>query len=48
MSTVLDLDSEPALSKLTNYSEYQSLDDAEEMALLALCVALNPLELTGV
>ena len=47
MASVLDLSSESALSRLTNYERYYLLDDDDETALLALCIALSPDELTG-
>ena len=47
MATVLDLTGESALRKLTNYKSYYLLDDDDEVALLALCIALKPAELTG-
>ena len=48
MATVLDLTGESALRKLINYEQYNLLDDEDDVALLALCIALNPAELTGV
>ena len=47
MATVLDLTGESALSKLINYNRYFLLDDDDEIALIVLCLALNPEELTG-
>lgn len=47
MTSVLDLSGEDGLRRLTNYGSYYQLSDTEETALLALCVALNPIELTG-
>lgn len=47
MCSVLDLSNEPGLRSLIDYKNYWRLDAEDEAALLALCIALNPLELNG-
>ena len=47
MCSVLDLSNERGLQLLIDYKNYWRLDREEEAALLALCIALNPIDLDG-
>lgn len=47
MCSVLDLSNERGLQRLIDYRNYSRLEREEEAALLALCVALNPIDLDG-
>ena len=47
MCSVLDLTGESGLNRLKDYEYYRRLDNDDEKALIALCLALNPVELDG-
>ena len=44
---MLDLTGESRLNRLRDYKNHWRLDDDDEKALIALCLALNPVELDG-
>lgn len=47
MCSVLDLSNEPSLQRIIDYKNSWRLDDEDEVALVALCIALNPIDLNG-
>lgn len=47
MCSVLDLSNEPGLQRIIDYKNYWRLDNEDEVALVALCIALNPMDLNG-